>query len=290
MLPTALLPEEVSDPVIYPDSDGRPMADNTLQYEWIVTIKGNLDLLFRADPAVFVAGDHLIYAVKGDPKKRRAPDAYVAFGRPKGHRGSYKVWVEGGVFPQVIFEVLSPNNTAEEMRKKKVFYRHFGAEEYYVLDPDASTLEGFLRSGRRFLRVKKMNGYVSPRLGIRFEVGGPEVRIFNPDGTRFLSFVELGELAAAETERANTEAKRADAEQKRAETEKRKADAEAIRANAEAIRANAEAKRAEAEKKRAEAEKQRAEAEKQRADAETAARALLAAKLRELGIDPDTLT
>jgi hypothetical protein len=32
----------------YPDSDGLPMADNTLQYEWIVTIKGGLDATRRA--------------------------------------------------------------------------------------------------------------------------------------------------------------------------------------------------------------------------------------------------
>jgi hypothetical protein len=43
--------------VYYPDSDGQPMADNTKQFRWIVTIKENLDLLFAADPNVFVAGD-----------------------------------------------------------------------------------------------------------------------------------------------------------------------------------------------------------------------------------------
>src|SRR5579871_6683362 len=51
--------------VVYPDSDGEPMADNTLQFEWIVTIKGGLDALFQADPNVFVAGDLLWYPVRG---------------------------------------------------------------------------------------------------------------------------------------------------------------------------------------------------------------------------------
>ena len=61
--------------VIYPDSDGEPMADNTLQFEWIVTIKENLDLVFVDRPDVFVAGDLLWYPVEGDPKTRTAPDA-----------------------------------------------------------------------------------------------------------------------------------------------------------------------------------------------------------------------
>src|SRR4051812_27387732 len=95
--------------IVYPDSDGQPMADNTLQFQWIVTIQGGLDALFAADPNVFVAGDLLWYPVEGQPKIRAAPDAMVVFGRPKGYRGSYKQWEEGGVAPQVVFEVLSPN-------------------------------------------------------------------------------------------------------------------------------------------------------------------------------------
>ena len=56
--------------MVYPDSDGMPMADNTLQYEWITTIKGNLDVVFRDDANVFVAGDLLWYPVQGRPEVR----------------------------------------------------------------------------------------------------------------------------------------------------------------------------------------------------------------------------
>ena len=47
----------------YPDSDGQPMAENTEQYEWIVKIKENLEILFAHEPAVFIAGDLLWYPV-----------------------------------------------------------------------------------------------------------------------------------------------------------------------------------------------------------------------------------
>ena len=40
--PQALSP----NPILYPDSDGQPMADNTKQFRWIVTIKENLEILF----------------------------------------------------------------------------------------------------------------------------------------------------------------------------------------------------------------------------------------------------
>ena len=43
--------------IAYPQSDGQPMADNTKQFRWSVTIQGGLDALFREDPQVLVAGE-----------------------------------------------------------------------------------------------------------------------------------------------------------------------------------------------------------------------------------------
>src|SRR4029077_2493270 len=122
--------------IIYPDSDGQPMADNTLQFRWIVTIQGGLDALFASNPDVFVAGDLLWYPVEGEPAIRQAPDVLVAFGRPRGDRGSYRQWEEGGIAPQVVFEILSPGNRHGELIRKFNFYQRHGVEEYYVYDPD----------------------------------------------------------------------------------------------------------------------------------------------------------
>src|SRR3954469_20417183 len=106
----------------YPHRDGMPLADNTLQYRWITTIVGGLESLFRDDPNVFVAGDLLWYPIEGDNKTRVAPDAMVAFGRPKGYRGSYMQWREEGIAPQVVFEVQSPGNRFGELTRKFEFY------------------------------------------------------------------------------------------------------------------------------------------------------------------------
>lgn len=203
----------------YPDSDGKPRADNTLQFRWIVTLQGNLDLLFRDRPDVFVAGDNLIYPVEGNPSVCQAPDVYVAFGRPKGHRGSYKVWEEGGVFPQVVFEVLSPSNQLREMLDKFQFYQQFGVQEYYMIDPETGreALEIWRRDGERMRVVDPTGGWVSPLLGVRFATTPSAVELFYPDGRRFLSFVELGELAEQESQRAERERRRADDERRRAD-------------------------------------------------------------------------
>ena len=63
--------------IVYPESDGQPMADNTRQFEYIVMIQGGLAALFADRPDVFVAGDLLWYPVEGDNQTRAAPDAMV---------------------------------------------------------------------------------------------------------------------------------------------------------------------------------------------------------------------
>jgi Uma2 family endonuclease len=198
MIPTPPLPKPTV--IVYPESDGMPMADNTKQLRWIVVLYGNLTALFRARDDVFVAADLLWYPVEGQPELRYAPDVYVAFGRPKGDRGSYKQWEEGNVPPAVVFEILSPNNTVQEMDDKRAFYEEYGVEEYYVYDPDANRLEAYLRRGDVFRRVRKVDGFISPRLGIRFVRSKPELVIYRPDGRPFLTFEEL-ESAREQAER-----------------------------------------------------------------------------------------
>ena len=212
--------------LVFPDSDGQPMAENTRQYEAIVTLKGNIEAFAPAD--AFVAGDHLIYVDARDPAARHTPDVYVAFGRPRGHRGSYKVWEEGDIFPQVIFEVLGPGNTAAEMRAKRRFYFHHGAEEYYEFDPEAGTWLGFVLNAETGLpdQVETMDDFVSPRLGMKFAFRPLDLLVFRPDGSRFLSFQEFNDLAETERRRAEAERRRADGAIQQADEARLQADKE----------------------------------------------------------------
>ncbi|WP_027269264.1 Uma2 family endonuclease [Leptolyngbya sp. PCC 6406] len=240
--------------VVYPESDGKPMAENTQQFRWIVTIKENLEILFAAQPDIFIAGDLLWYPVEGNNRLCQAPDAMVVFGRPKGDRGSYRQWQEGGIAPQVVFEVLSPCNTGTEMTRKVLFYQEYGVEEYYQYDPDRNELIGSQRMDGYLAEIPEMAGWVSPRLGIRFELGADTLNIYTPAGERFLTPVELAQQRDQERQRADQEQQRADQEQQRADQEQQRADQE----------------------------QQRADQEQQRAER-------LAARLQELGIEPDSL-
>ena len=228
--------------ITYPERDGLPMANNTEQFHLLTTIAGNLETLFVDDPQVFVAGDLLWYPVEGDNTIRMAPDVMVAIGRPKGRRGSYLQWLEGGLAPQVVFEILSPGNRKQEMAEKFTFYDQYGVEEYYLYDPTRGRLQGWLRNEQGELAaIAAMNNWRSPRLGIRFVLAGLELELYNPDGSRFLAFVELSQRLEQAEKRALEALLEIDEVEQRAEqAENRAEQAEQQRLAAVAARLAAE--------------------------------------------------
>jgi Uma2 family endonuclease len=232
--------QSLSQPdLIYPERDGKPMADNTKQFRWIMVIYHNLEWLFADDSNAFVAGDLLWYPVEGNNKIRNAPDVMVAFGRPKGDRGSYMQWKEENIAPQVVFEILSPGNTLTEMNKKQVFYDRYGVEEYYLYDPEKNDLSGWLRVEERLDVIDSPAGWTSPRLGIRFDLSGEELQLYCPDGRRFLSYTEICQLLEQEQQRAQQAEQQLEQERQRTQQAEQQLEQERQRAErlAERLRA-----------------------------------------------------
>ena len=258
-------PPTLPGPIVYPESDGLPMAGNTRQLRWIVTLYGNLAALFRDAPEVFVGGNQFWYPVEGAPEIRAAPDVYVVFGRPKGDRPSYQQWLEGGVPMTVVFEVLSPGNTNPEMVDKHAFYEEHGSQEYYIYDPDKNRLSVYVRQGELLRRVHPASGFVSPRLGIRFDLSGPELVVYRPDGQPFLTFEEL-------------EAARAQAQQQWLAAREQTAQERQQRLAAQEQAAQAQQQRLAAQEQAAQERQQRLAAEQRITQAEQRA-----ARLAELG-------
>jgi len=243
-----------TEEIIYPCSDGQPMADSTIQYKLIVRIKEGCESLFEDDPNVFIAADLLWYPVEGRPDISQAPDTMVIFGRPKGDRSSYIQSREDNIAPQVVFEIRSHNDSNTKMNKKLSFYYRYGVEEYYLYDPEKNELEGWQIIEGSLEAIEQMEGWISPRLGVRFELPEEGLEIYKPDGEKFLSPSETNAQRLLERRRAEQEFQRAEQEFQRAEQE---------------------FQRAQEASERAEQEAQKSER--------------LAAKLRELNIDPDSI-
>ena len=192
---------QISKPeIIYPDSDGKPMADNTKQFELIVEIKKGLDLLYINEPNVFIAGDLFWYPVQGQSKIVTAPDVMVVFGRPKGDRGSYRQWEEDNIAPQVVFEILSPSNDRIEMSKKLLFFDRHQVEEYYLYDPETNFLDIWIRTSEGLEPIAQSDNWISPRLEVRFDTSTGRLQLYKPDGTKFYSYIEVNQLLEQTTQ------------------------------------------------------------------------------------------
>ncbi len=268
--------------VIYPESDEQPMADNTIQFRWIVTLQGGLDAIFKGDPQVFGAGNLFWYPVEGHPEIVTAPDAMVIFGRPKGDRGIYAQWEEGNIPPQIVFEVLSPSNSLPEMNRKRDFYEQYGVEEYYLYDPYKHRLQGWQRQGERLERIIDLEGWVSPRLGVRFEPGESaeeDWRVYGPDGRPLATYLELFEQREVAERIADRERTRREVAERLAEAERMQRALAEQRAQAEQAQRELAEQRAQAEQaqralaeQRAQTEQMQRELAEQRAQAEQAQR------------------
>ena len=105
-------------------------------------------------------------------------------------RGSYMQWVENDIAPQVAFEILSPGNTTSEMAKKLKFYERHGIEEYYLYDKELEVID-------------TIDGWVSPRLGIRFDLSGEELELYFSDGKKFTNLKDVSEQLLKEKQRAD---------------------------------------------------------------------------------------
>ncbi|WP_318731061.1 Uma2 family endonuclease [Roseofilum sp. Guam] len=209
---------------LYPESDGKPMADNTVQFRLMTTIVGGLSVLFKERQDVFVAGDLLWYprkagtltAVEEKLPFSQAPDVMVVLGVEKKDRGSYKQWEEGNIVPQVAIEIVSPSNDKGGMENKFRFYDYYGVEEYYVYDPELNQLQGWLRSGGRLTEIPQMEGWRSPLLGVSFSTSEQELQVFAPTGEVFRTYEDVTqERDRASVRKPNASVKRTRARQSR---------------------------------------------------------------------------
>lgn len=226
--------DEDTGEIIYPTSDGNRMAESTEHFEQITSLKGNIESLFSENTDVFVAGDLLWYPEEGKPYISAAPDTMVVFGRPKGYRSSYEQWNEENIAPAVVFEILSKSNTVTEMLDKFLFYQKYGVQEYYIYDHLKEKFYGWVRDkdNNNLNVVLIMPTFKSPLLNITFEMyENSKLKIFNPDGSQFITFVQNIEKRKKAEQLLEQEKIKVEQEKERAEQEKTRAEQEKTRAD-----------------------------------------------------------
>jgi len=244
--------------------DGEPLESNRHRIAMNVLIRS-----FKhggtSRPDYFVGGNMFVYYSSRQVKNQdfRGPDFFVVLDvAPDAERLGWVVWEEGGRYPDVIVELLSPSTEAINRGEKKDLYEQvFKTRNYFIFDPFApDSLQGWhlnLEQGYQAL-TPNQNGWLwCETLNLWLGTWNGTIE---DDTTTWLRFYDAeGNLVPLPEEAAqqNTEQER----QRTLQAEQR---------------AEAERQRAEQERQRAEQAEQQAEAERQRADR-------LAERLRQLG-------
>ena len=123
--------------IVYPDSDGEPMAENEEQLYAMIDAITTLREWYASQEDVHVGGDLLIYYRMNDNETRVAPDVFVVFGSDKALRLSWIVWREGKA-PDIVMELASGSTWRRDMREKRDIYAGMGVTEYWRFDPTST--------------------------------------------------------------------------------------------------------------------------------------------------------
>jgi Uma2 family endonuclease len=193
MRPKRVAPAEPT----YPESDGKPMAETDVHRNWMVWIIEMLQYFFRG-MGVYVSGNLLIYYQRGDPKKRVAPDVFVARECEPRLRRVFKIWEEPNG-PSFALEVTSKKTRRQDLGPKKDLYARLRIAEYLLYDPLGEwldpALQGFrlVDGGYASWEPDENGGLVSQQLGITFRLEEGDLALFN---------TATGERLKRDTERA----------------------------------------------------------------------------------------
>ncbi|XPM61827.2 MAG: Uma2 family endonuclease [Leptolyngbya sp. IPPAS B-1204] len=204
--------------LIYPSSDGEPVAETFDHLYAILTILEVLRQYLQDQRATVLANQFLYYA-QGFPKLRVAPDVMVIFDVEPGGRDNYKIWEEGQV-PKVIFEITSASTRQEDTGHKQVLYEQLEVDEYWLFDPKGDWIDGQLLGYRlqegRYLRIADQ---CSQALNLRLQVEGKLLGFYRLDtGEKLLLPDELAQALRQESTARQAAEQRAEFAEQRAES------------------------------------------------------------------------
>ncbi|WP_299407985.1 Uma2 family endonuclease [Acaryochloris sp. IP29b_bin.148] len=223
-------PSAAEAEIIYPSSDGEPLAETSVHVDAIIHAVVTLRQHLASQRAIVLA-DQFLYYAQGYPKLRVAPDIMAIWDVPPGPRDNYKIWEEGSV-PSVIFEITSEGTQNQDQSHKKTLYEQMEVQEYWLFDPKgewiAEKLRGYRLRGEQYEPI--MDGCSLP-LKLRLQVDDTRIGFYREDGEKLLAPDELVEALQTEVKarqdvetQLEQERQRAEKEQQRAEQERQRAE------------------------------------------------------------------
>ena len=199
--------------LVYPSSDGKPIAETDKHRKLIVDFIQMLEHHFREVNNVYVSGNLLIYYEEGNPRRSVAPGVFVVFGVGKKPRRTYLTWEEGNT-PNFVLEVASPSTYQHDFGSKKQLYASvLAVKEYYIYDPYGDITPSFIGyrlTDGEYQEIAFVNGRLpSTVLDLELAEHAGDLRLYNPATQQWLQPPEeRAEQAEAELVEALAELER----------------------------------------------------------------------------------
>ena len=211
----------VKHPIIYPTSDGKPMAETDLHRRLMTELIATLQGFYAAESQVYVSGNLLLCYEEGNRRKHVSPDVFVVCGVPKHERENDLVWEEGHS-PRFVIELTSSSTRKEDTGKKLELYRDvLKVREYFLFDPNEDYLTPAMQGWRlvkgQYRPIRAVEGRLpSQTTRLHLERAGNELRLWNPETGAWLPTpAERADQADERAAHADERADQAEAELRR---------------------------------------------------------------------------
>ncbi|MEL7037637.1 MAG: Uma2 family endonuclease [Cyanobacteria bacterium J06592_8] len=233
-----------------------PPLESELHLRQILLLIQMLEYFWQDRQDFYAFGNLTIYYSSEQDKTRdfRGPDFFVVLKTERKPRKSWVVWEEGGKYPNVIIELLSPSTAnVDRTDKKEIYQDTFRTPEYFWFSPTRLEFKGFslIKGSYEELELNESGWFWSDQLQLFLGIHEQQLRFFTTEGELVPTPEESAQIARQQARNAEESARMAE--------------------------------------ELAQTEKQQRETVEQQLEAERQQKEKLAAKLRELNIDPDTL-
>jgi Uma2 family endonuclease len=184
-----------------------PEMESSLHYTQLMILVSCLEWLWRDRNDFFIGANLTIYFSRQQLRSHdfRGPDFFLVQPTTRTPRPSWVVWEEDGRYPNLIIELLSDSTASVDRSLKKNLYQdRFRTPEYFWFSPNTLELQGFRLIAKTYSQIPlNQQGWLwSEELGLFLGIYQQKLRYFTSEG----------QLAEAETRRANIEAQRAEDE------------------------------------------------------------------------------
>jgi len=186
--------------VNYPESDGKPMAENNTHVLTIMLVHQALeDFFLLKKQQCWIASNIFWFWEEGNPVSRVSPDTMVIRGNDPD-TNSFFSWKSESTRPEIIFEITSRKTRKDDVETKFNLYESLGVPEYVMFDPKNTylfpRLQHYVLDNGVYRNVTAAGGDCISPLGFFMRVEGRELRLFDCDnGKKIPSRRELYERA-----------------------------------------------------------------------------------------------